>query len=515
MQLQTIGGVMMLVNPPSISYQLRPYQFELLAKICYCWGKSQNRVMAQLPTGGGKTILFCEIARGFASKGQKVLVLAHREELILQAHRKLEAISGLPVGIIKNGYKPNYSALIQVASVQSMVNRITRVEDIGLVIVDEAHHATANTYRKVLKAYPDAFVLGVTATPIRLDGSGFRELFDELVCGVTVSELIDQGSLSKYKMFADAEPMTTKGARQKGGDYSASSIAKLNPAAKLAASLVGSYEKYAYGKQCIVFAVDVAHSRTIAEAYCLSGIPACHLDGTSNSEDRASVLKRFASGELKVITNCALFDEGLDIPSIEAVQIAKPTKSLSRWLQMLGRGLRPAEGKEHAILIDHTDNWANHGLPTDPRMWTLDGVEGLPKAKKSQRNSDGEIVEVEPLRSIDIINVNMAEVTSSDRWRLKTLIKPILKKDQQPKPPIVVIIPEDTPAEDILTFRELERLLNAMQDQKLNPSWVYNQLAEIQPPYAVWREAGRQFGFKPAWAKYRYQDQINDSLECG
>ena len=312
------------------TFQLRSYQIELIQKVYAHWSNGKKKILLQLPTGGGKTCIFGAIAKEFARRNEKVLVLAHREELILQAANKVGAIADCPIGIVKAGYKLNLDAPLQVASVQTLVNRLPLLEDVGLVVIDEAHHATANTYRKILEAYPDAYQLGVTATPIRLDGTGFEDLFDELVTGVSVNQLIDDGYLSKFKLFAAPNPMTTNGIKNISGDFCTSELAKANDVVNLSGNLLRSYQTYALGKQCVVFAINVSHSRAIADRYNQAGIPAIHLDGKTPALQRQEALNRFKEREIKILTNCALFDEGLDIPALEAVQIAKPTQSLSR-----------------------------------------------------------------------------------------------------------------------------------------------------------------------------------------
>lgn len=186
--------------------------------------------------------------------------MVHREELVIQAVEKVNAIANCPVGIIKAGHRMNLDAPIQVASVQSMANRLSLLESPGLIVVDEAHHSTATRYTKILEACPGAYQLGVTATPIRLDGSGFEGLFDEIVSGISVSELIQQGYLSKFKLFADPNPMTTKGVRTISGDYSSSDIAEANNILELSGNVVSSYRIHADGKRCVVFAVNFEHS---------------------------------------------------------------------------------------------------------------------------------------------------------------------------------------------------------------------------------------------------------------
>jgi superfamily II DNA or RNA helicase len=458
----------MAKQPTAQQIELRDYQQSLLQGLFEAWSE-KRRVMAQLPTGGGKTIIFSFLANEVAHHGDRVLVLAHREELITQAAAKLEAVTGKPVGIIKAGYAPNPLFPIQVASVQTLVNRLRDWPDFGLIVVDESHHSTANTYRKILEAYPDAYQLGVTATPIRTDGSGFRDLFDALVTGPTVKELIDLGHLSRFKLFG-AKPMETKGVRTVAGDFSAAGLAKANNVVKLSGDLVEAYRHHCPDRRCLVFAISVAYSQAIAARYNAAGIPAIHLDGETPSEERREALARFAAGEIKVISNCGLFGEGLDIPALEAVQIARPTKSLSLWLQMVGRALRPAPGKEFAILIDHTKNHLIHGLPTRKRIWSLDGVESMPARLK--RKPNGEVEEVE-----------------------ETAI-------------------EETPAQ-FVEVQELEgpwgewwgEVLSAQQRRNYKPGWLYYQVVEACPPVQVWTELAAIMGRSPSWATARYREQ--------
>jgi len=378
------------------SYQLRDYQSDLLDRVSQSWDEGNRSIMLQLPTGGGKTICFAHLVQMFAATGKTALILAHREELIKQAALSITAMTGIEPGIIKAGHKPDYSKPIQVASVQSLTRRLSNCPQFDLIVIDEAHHSTANSYRNILNNFPDSQVLGVSATPIRLDGSGFRGIFDELVCGVTVSQLIEMGSLSPYKYFAPAQSMSLAGVRKRGGDYSAESIELANPSESVAADCLKAYQDYLESKQVVIFAVSVAHSQAIASSFSANNIPSAHLDGSSDSQTRSLTMTAFREGRIRVLTNCALFDEGLDIPGLDGVILARPTASLGRYLQMVGRALRPSPDKPHATIIDLAGNWTRHGLPDDERVWTLDGVESVKrsKSKKLQRQADGEIEEI-------------------------------------------------------------------------------------------------------------------------
>ncbi|MDY6937498.1 MAG: DEAD/DEAH box helicase [Cyanobacteriota bacterium] len=356
-----------------MKYALRDYQQDLIEQVFHLWSESDvKRVLAQLPTGGGKTVIFTSVAHQFTSRQKSVLVLAHREELLLQAQEKLEHVTGQPVGLIKAGYKEKRQCAIQVASVASLVNRESPPAD--LIIVDEAHHSTANTYQQLLDRYPEAYVLGVTATPARIDGQGFKFVYDRLVIGPSVQTLVDRGFLSKFKLFAAPQTVNTQGVKTTAGDYNARQLAQAVDTSIVMGDLIDAWHEFAPGKQTVVFAVNVDHSKAIAQAYSQAGIPAEHLDGETPDRDRRATLERFRAGEITVLSNCGLFSEGFDLPSIEAVQCVRPTQSLVFWLQMVGRSLRVHPNKEYAVVIDHTENWAIHGAPTQPRNWSLEPV---------------------------------------------------------------------------------------------------------------------------------------------
>lgn len=454
------------------SVSLRPYQQSLINGIFERWQQGDRRVMAQLPTGAGKTIAFGAISQEFTSRSETVLILAHREELVTQACDKVGAIANVDTGVIKAGHKPNYDAPVQVASVQSLVRRLNAFECPSLIVIDEAHHSTANTYRKILEAYPDAYVLGVTATPTRLNGEGFDDLFDSLVCGPTVSELIQAGHLSRFRLFADPKPMTTKGVRKQQGDFSTAGLAAANDAIELSGNLIASYREHCPGKRCVVFSINVDHSKTIAARYNAAGIPAKHLDGNTPADERRAALEQFQRGDLLVLSNCALFDEGLDIPAIEAIQCAKPTASLVKWLQMVGRALRPSPGKDHAIILDHTKNWAIHGLPTRPRVWSLQGVETKQREVRLDENN---------------------EVSERD------IPEPIAISESEDKLESIELSPL---AEWMLAYEEL---LSTQQTRSYKPSWIFHQLSGLHPPLEVWQRYARYRGYKPGWAWHQFK----------
>jgi len=350
-------------------FTLRDYQQDLISKTFAAWSSGMRKVLLQLSTGGGKTIIFAVVASELTCRGEGVLVVAHREELILQAADKMAVTTGVQPGIIKAGYKPTDS-LIQVGSIQTLARRKTYPKA-ELVIVDEAHHASAASYRKLLDAYPNALILGVTATPRREDGYGLRDVFDHLVCSISTLELITLGYLTEYKLIAgfkyskhkvpQKRDFTKKELEQVASDYKPEEVLK-------------QWNNFCAGKKTILFAVNVMHSKAIAAKFRAAGISCEHLDGETPQSERKAILDRFKSGTTKIISNCAILTEGFDCPDSEAVVIARPTTSVTLWLQMLGRVLRPAPGKNYATILDMTDNWFRLGRPCDNREWSLDPV---------------------------------------------------------------------------------------------------------------------------------------------
>jgi superfamily II DNA or RNA helicase len=350
-------------------FNLRDYQQDLVSKTFATWSKGTQKVLLQLSTGGGKTIIFAAVASKFTARGSSVLVVAHREELINQAAEKLAAVTKVQPGIIKAGYKPTDS-LIQVASIQTLSRRKT-YPTAKLVIIDEAHHASANSYRRLLDAYPDALTLGLTATPRREDGYGLRDIFDHLICSITTKELIAQGYLTDYKLIAgfkysqhkvpQKRDFTKKELEAVASDYKPSEVLK-------------QWKNFCDGKKTVIFAVNVMHSKQIAVAFCADGITCEHLDGDTPNNQRKAILDRFRSGQTLVISNCAILTEGFDCPDSRAAVIARPTSSVTLWLQMIGRILRPAPLKDYATILDMTDNWFRLGRPCDHRKWSLEPI---------------------------------------------------------------------------------------------------------------------------------------------
>ena len=340
--------------------QLRPYQCSSISTLKSAYKKSK-RVLFVLSTGGGKTAIFTHIAE---SSPKRVLILAHRKELIEQISERLKA----PHGIIMSSVIPDYTQRIQIGSVQSVVKRLQYINP-EFIIIDEAHHAVAGQYEKIMAAFPDVFVLGVTATPCRLDGKGLAHAFDDMVEGPSIKELIQLSYLCPAKVYASEVDLAK--IKSVGGDYNRADLEERMLKTKITGDAVNTWRKYANDKQTIVFCVSIKHATMVANMFTLLGHKAEMISSKNTKEEREAVINNFKEKRTKLLVSVDIISEGFDVPSCEAVILLRPTKSLSLYMQQVGRGLRTFDGKEHAIILDHAGNCFKHGLPTQHREWEL------------------------------------------------------------------------------------------------------------------------------------------------
>lgn len=414
--------------------ELRQYQIDLKKGVYQAFNGGKKSVMMQLATGGGKSVIASSIVRDAVDKSRRVLLLVHRKELVEQLHKHLYR-HGIYAGVIMadQPYRPGAQA--QVASVQTIVRRLAKYNDsYDLIITDEAHHAKADSYIKIYEHYNTAKHLGITATPIRANGKGFSDLFDEMVHGPSVQQLITMGFLCPPKIYASPLRFDLNSIRTTAGDYNEKDLYEVMGKDQITANLVGTWKKHAEGKRTCVFAVNVEHSKQICDRYLKNGIPAAHIDGDTPDAERESKLRMFAEGKILVLTNCNIISEGFDVPAIECVQLARPTKSLAMYLQQVGRGLRPIEGKDHAIILDHADCVFRHGFPEDDRRWTLQGIQRKERDKdiKVRDVNSGQIYEPRDLPP-EIEDIELIEVDNSVFRRNK--LEEFINAAKQHEPP--------------------------------------------------------------------------------
>ena len=365
----------------------RSYQTKLVRQTVEAVREARSACMV-LPTGGGKTVCAAELARLAASIHSRTLLLVHRRELVRQAIDTLaEALPGLSVGVQAAGWPELPWAPLQVGSVMSMARRGDRGHPPRLVIVDEAHHARASTWETVLGRWPGVALVGLTATPQRLDGKGLGEHFARLVVGPSIHELVRAGHLAPTVTYRpnEAAMVDLRGlSRRAAGDYSRKELRRRAGARAIAAP-VESYRRYAPGSRAIFFGFDRRHSEDVAARFREAGIRAEHVDGSDHPGRRDRVMQEFRNGAIDVVCNCDLISEGFDAPACDCVILGAPTRSVVRMLQAAGRAMRPGPGKV-ARFIDAAGATHDLGLPDEDREWSLeDGDLSVEKRKPRQQ----------------------------------------------------------------------------------------------------------------------------------
>ncbi len=368
---------------------LRDYQEKGTEDIRDAFRDGYNAPLYVLPTGGGKTVIFSDIAKNAIQKNNQVLILVHRIELLKQTSKALQK-SSVGHGLINTKFTPNLNHPVQVASVQTLANRLDRYKiNPSLIIIDEAHHATASSWRRVIEHY-NARILGVTATPIRRDGAGLGiaagGMFDKLIMGPQTIELMNHPEryLVQPKVYAPIEQIDVSGIDIVMGDFVASQLVTKVDKPKITGDAVKEYSLRCPGEPCVVFCVSVDHAEKVAAAFRAAGFNFHAVDGTMDDDERERILNGLADGSVQGVCSCDLISEGTDLPAISCVILLRPTTSLGLYIQQVGRGLRPSPGKLWCTILDHAGNVIRHGMPQDIREWSLDGDTKQKKRKRKR-----------------------------------------------------------------------------------------------------------------------------------
>lgn len=359
--------------------KLRDYQEAAIKGIRESFSRGNRRVLLVSPTGSGKTVIFSYVAAGTSRNNKRVLIIAHRRELLKQISKALKT-AGVRHSVLTAGYRGIPTANVVVASVFTLAKRLKHWPAPNLIIGDECHHFTPDsTWGKVIQHFPKAYVLGVTATPERLDGKGLGLLFDDMVLGPTVAELTEQGFLSPADVYAPSRPNLDQ-VRVRAGDYAHNDLEGAMDKPSITGSAVHHYAKLAAGKRAVAFCVSVKHAKDVAEDFRRAGFSSSHVDGGMEESVRDKVLADFEAGAIQVLTSCDLISEGFDLPAVEVAIMLRPTKSLSLYLQQAGRAIRISPGKTKTIILDHAGNTATHGFIDEHREWEL--TDGVTKRKR-------------------------------------------------------------------------------------------------------------------------------------
>lgn len=408
---------------------LRDYQEQAVTDVRVMF-RQYKRLLLVLATGAGKTVCFSYIARSASERGKKVLILAHRDQLIKQASSKLRDYD-VQHGIIMAGFTPNAHANVQVGSVQTLVRRIdsmikrataaacsvrekaltqglsaeeaeikakaaskAAIPHFDLIIVDEAHLSAAMSYQKILNFWPEALVLGVTGSPVRLDnkplGRAHGGTYDHMVKGISIGKLIERGFLVRPVVYGAEQELDLTGIKTSMGDYQTEALAELVDKPKITGDAVRQYQKICPGTPAVAWCITIEHATHVADAFNAAGIPAVMLCGEHDGAYRDKALRMLASGEIKVVTFVGILVEGVDCPAISAIILLRPSLSLASYLQVIGRGLRPfthPDGtvKKVCYVLDHASMWRKHGFADEERDWSLDWGERQKKAKKKAK----------------------------------------------------------------------------------------------------------------------------------
>ena len=351
-------------------------------------------VMAQMPTGTGKTYLLTAVIDSFVSNNpmEKVWIVAHRRELVSQIDETVRKFHSYSTS--------NTSSLlssVKAMSIQWLMRHYDEIEEEpGMIVIDEAHHALAKTYKEMWKRFPKAKFLGLTATPCRLNGKGFTDLFDVLVQSWDVPEFISKGRLATYDFVSiKSDGMTQRlinSLQKRGadGDYQNKEMDMLLNKKPSIERLYQSLEEYGKDRKGIVYAINISHAQKITKLYQEHGVKAIAIDSKTPATERQQDIEAFKKGDIQVLVNVDIFSEGFDCPDVEFVQLARPTLSLAKYLQMVGRGLRVAKGKKNCVIIDNVGLYRVFGLPSQVWNWkaTFEGRLRYSRKKETPKERD-------------------------------------------------------------------------------------------------------------------------------
>lgn len=488
--------------------KLRPYQEKFLEDVQNEFKAGHKRICGVAPCGAGKTIMTGWLILELLKNGCRVIFFVHRNELIEQTSRTFDQL-GIEHGIIAANSKKNYDLPVQIASVQTLAKRLNTVPKPDFLICDECHHILANTYKAILNHWEDANLLGVTATPQRMGGINLGDIFTSMVQAPSTRELIKLGNLTQFKYYAPKESLNLNSVRVKFGEYVNDDLSKVMEDQKIIGSIVGHYKKLANGKSAICYCVNIKHSKKVAAAFNAAGISAAHCDGETNKKLRVQIVEDFRMGKIKILCNAELFGEGFDVPNMQAVILARPTKSLTLYTQQSLRPLRPDpnDPKKVALIIDHVGNYKRFGLPDENQIWSL-----LPNKKKEPQEaplkSCPECESVVPLGTLTCPYCGY-EFVDEEEQELRLLeheghLVKIERVKIAPTKPRPRIKHRPTTPEDFLQIAK---------EKDYKKGWVAIHSLRYARSYEDCLRIAKVCGYKPGWAWYRWNELLEEHPE--
>ena len=472
--------------------ELFPFQSALLSEARKRIAAGERRLILCAPTGAGKTAISSAIIAGARKKGKKCMFICHRAELREQARKTLKDC-GVEAGVIAANAFSALHRPVQVAQIGTLARRKERWKNWAqVIIVDECHHMAADSWRRTI-AYlgENSVVVGLTATPQRLDGKGLNDDFDSIIQGPDISGLIEKGYLANFDTFTTKEKFDLASVHLSMGDFSQRDLEK-QIGNKRVRNVVEAYQRHGKGGKAIFFGVSVRHSREVEQWFIQKGIKARHLDGKTPPQERERIVRDFDSGDLQVLCNCGIVSEGFDCPSASVLMDDAPTMSLTNYLQRVGRVLRYQKGKR-AVILDLAGNYMRHGLADSPREWSLEG------RKRTRKNAEREAAGMRMCEKCYAVNHIAA---TNCRVCKASLVKEAAAVEFADSKELVKV--EKAPVREIVIGKDRITLTALQKPQRPLLSLAHQKARNGTLTLAWMQEAAKQFGFKGGWAVFQF-----------
>lgn len=456
--------------------QPRQYQIDLIERARLSVSRGKKAPLIVLPTGGGKSLVATLIMESALQREKRALFIAPRRQLIFQIAEDLDEYR-VQYGVIMSGEPRSITPKVSIASLDTLHRRSKPPAD--LIIVDEAHNVFGEKARAIFNEYPNAIKIGFTATPCRADGKGMGELYDDMIVGPSMTELISLGALVPMRYFTTPTNLDLSKIDLVAGDYNQSQLDEHMSQPKLVGDVVKNWLQICPDRQTVVFAVKRTHAMALQAEFEKAGVIADYIDGDTENEDRKRILRRIESGESRVIVSVDVLSYGWNSPAVSCAVMARPTKSLARYLQAVGRVLRPYPGKEDAFLIDCGDVVKNLGFVDEDQPWSLEGETKVTERKERERK---ERKEPDPI----------------DCPKCHALIKPMPKCPE---------CGEDLRERHAAAFKALDVELAEMDRENKKAEKKSFTPEEKQLLYSELLGYASDKGYKQGWAANKYRDK--------
>lgn len=463
-----------------MGYQLRGYQQELITKIRQSLASGHRHIIVQSPPRTGKTVVMAEIAKRATDRGNAVCFIIHRREVLEQAKATFQ----------EQGVDPD---LLEAGMVQSLTRHVDTMQAPEVILIDEAHHALAKSYTRILEAFPQAYVLLFTATPVRTGRNQIDQIADDIIVGKSIKELTEQGFLAPFKYYAAKEKDVDdkKLRRSSTGDYVTASIEEA-VSHKIYSHTVDEYLDKAGGKQAVVYTYSVEAAYRLAAEFNARGITAEAIDATTRPQVRDTAVKKFRDQQLKVLVNVNLFTEGIDLPNVDCVIMVRPTMSLALYMQFSMRCLNPRPGKT-AVIIDQVGNWERFCLPNADRDWRA-----LAKSKKAKSLKRGGVQVIQCPDCFGVVEKSEVEDNTCPLCGYSPLVK---KRDYEEQKAELIEIKESD---------QVKRIKKIISDQlMLNVSTKRVDQLQSRKEFEAY---AKLHGYKPGWVWYMWDKKKKGTI---